>query len=489
MAADYESLRWLQLHIRGGRAGDVIVRRAGYRRRRFDFPVLPEPPDCGESTLNHVMSAQINMLVNSAQDAVVDGMARERQQYSGDGAHQLRPIRAMFGSFAQSARFLRTFAKGQTPAGYYLDTWPAYDRLARMGQMQLGVTRWGPVLDHGVQFAFDNYLHYQDTGRLEDVLPQLDGLVRAAHYYESIIGDDGLCPVEGLNPAIVWMDHFAYNLDPAISSSPCMQHRKQCAFNLYVIGMLRHALCPLLRAAGRDDETDDWLALSESMLQAVQALFWDDDSQSYVNNLPWFEKEGGKTRDDRALAMALLYDLCPSDTPKVMAAMLASPGASNVALSYPCNAVWRLSALARFGYADLALNELRERWAKMPSVQLNNTVSENFAEFDQYGLQQWSHCAVGPAVLVMNELTGISPTTPGYESVRIAPRPGALKRLRLQVQTVRGTIGFDMQTDPDQTRHFHITLPAVISSGMFEIAGKTYPLMSGAQTISLEYSA
>lgn len=46
-------------------------------------------------------------------------------------------------------------------------------------------------------------------------------------------------------------------------------------------------------------------------------------------------------------------------------------------LSYPCNAGWRYWALAKLGRADVVLEELRERWAVLPSVALNNTLQED----------------------------------------------------------------------------------------------------------------
>ena len=47
-------------------------------------------------------------------------------------------------------------------------------------------------------------------------------------------------------------------------------------------------------------------------------------------------------------------------------------------VSYPCNACWRYWALARPGRADVAVRDFRQRWAKMKSVVLNNTLQEDW---------------------------------------------------------------------------------------------------------------
>jgi len=95
-------------------------------------------------------------------------MARERQQYSGDRAHQLHAVHLVFGETRLPARFLRTWSQGMTEDGYFLDTWPAYDRLARLIERQLDLSGWGPILDHGLEFNFDCLHHFNYTSRCKD---------------------------------------------------------------------------------------------------------------------------------------------------------------------------------------------------------------------------------------------------------------------------------------------------------------------------------
>ena len=145
---DFESCRWLQLHIRGPRS-TVCVRDVGVRRRRFPWPHEPHVR-CSEPALQRLFDASINTLHNCAQETLVDGMGRERQQYSGDCGHQTHAIYMAFGETRLPARYLTTFSQGLTIDGYFLDCWPAYDRLARLMERQLELTNWGPILDHGV---------------------------------------------------------------------------------------------------------------------------------------------------------------------------------------------------------------------------------------------------------------------------------------------------------------------------------------------------
>jgi alpha-L-rhamnosidase len=92
---DFESLRWLQLHIHNAR-GPVKVRDIRVRRRVFPWPNQPRVRT-NEPELQRLWDACLNTLNNSAQETLVDGMARERQQYSGDGGHQLHGVH-LFGA-------------------------------------------------------------------------------------------------------------------------------------------------------------------------------------------------------------------------------------------------------------------------------------------------------------------------------------------------------------------------------------------------------
>jgi len=128
-AFDFDSFRWIQLHFHPGK-GRVVVSDIGYRRRSYPWQHEPRVTT-SERPLQKLFAAAANTLRNCAQETLVDGMGRERQQYSGDCGHQLHAIHLLCGEARQSARFLATFSQGATLDGYFLDTWPAYDRLAR----------------------------------------------------------------------------------------------------------------------------------------------------------------------------------------------------------------------------------------------------------------------------------------------------------------------------------------------------------------------
>ena len=422
---DFESFRWLQLHIRNY-SGEVKVSDVGMRRRQYDFAVMPQIK-LSDPALQRLMDASVNTLYNSAQETVVDGMARERQQYSGDCSHQLHPLYQVFGEVQLPARFIKTFSQGMTLDGYFLDAWPAFDRLARVMERQLQLTGWGPILDHGVGFCFDNHYYYQYTGDTIALQESFPRLLRFFDYLTTIRGNDGLLRVENLGVPSVWLDHDAYR----------RQRHKQCAFNLYSSAMCVHALAPLCRVFGKTGKADEIEQFGKDLLARCVDLFWSSEEQTFVNNLPWLKEEGVPRYCDRSLSIAVLYEQCPKNNDKRSIDILETCP-ETLGISYPCNAVWRLWALCRSGKIDAVLNDLRRNWTTMPSVILNNTIQETWHS----KWQQYSHCAVAPIVMMYQGIAGIQPLEPGYEIFQIRPQLGDLKEVELYPQTVKGNIVF-----------------------------------------------
>jgi alpha-L-rhamnosidase len=428
---DFESLRWLQLILRNGK-GLVKVRELHVKRRQFPWPNEPRLKT-SEPALQRLFEASINTLHNSAQETLVDGMARERQQYSGDGGHQLHGVHLAFGETRLPARYLTTFSQGLTKDGYFLDCWPAYDRLARLMERQLDLTNWGPILDHGVGFNFDCWHHYNYTGDLEALREPYPRLLRFADYLRSLPGRDGLLPVENLGIPSVWIDHVAYR----------QQRHRQCAFNLYAAAAMQHALAPICRAFGDAQQAGRADKFGRALLAATVKKFWDRKLAVFINNRPWAVEEKGDRYCDRSLATAILFDQCPGgQTAAALKMLVECPPA--MGFSYPCNAGWRLWALARGGRADIIVKDLRERWAPMDSVKLNNTLQEDWTAQADSG-QQWSHCAVAPLYIAYHGLAGIRPLAPGFTRVEIRPQLADLEQLELTAFTVRGPIRFAAQ--------------------------------------------
>lgn len=427
---DYESLRWLQLHITG--TGRAVIERVGVRRRRYPWP-RPAQVFVSDPKIQMVLEAAVNTLHNAAQETIVDGMGRERQQYSGDVGHALHAILFTFGDTRIPARFVNTYSQGLTKDGYFLDSWPAYDRLARLPERQLDLTPWGPLLDHSIGFNFDCYYYYLYTGDLEPLREVYPRLLVFFDYLRDFREDDGLLPVEDIGIPWIWMDTDSYR----------EQRHKQCAFNLYAAAMLQHALGPLARAFEDGKVAEAVTQFGRELEQATIARFYDPARRRLIINWPWLAEEGQALYCERSLSTALLFDqLPPEGAEEAVRILVDKPPA--LGRSYPANAGWHLWALAKAGRVDEVLDEWRERWFSMASVQQNNTLQEAWRVAPDSG-SQWSHIPVAPLYVLFMSVAGIQPLVPGFSRVLIRPQPGDLERVDLTANTVKGLIRFQSE--------------------------------------------
>ncbi len=382
--------------------------------------------------LQRLFDAGFTTLYNAAIETLVDGMGRERQQYSGDGAHVMLTLRRLMGDAALCRRFLYTYSDGLTPSGYFLDCYPAIDRLRRISYMQIGLSVWGPLIDHSVGFVGDCHKYAIETGDFDtvrDIYPRLkvfvDFLLREAN--------DDLFPVEGCDYC-VWLDHEAYE----------QQRHRLASMNCYIYGMLRMHWLPLMCALGKEAEVAPYEVFADRLRERLIERFWDPERQMFFDNLPWIEEEKTRKVSDRTLAMAILYDLCPKGDSAVCGEYLAhSP---DLKLSYPCNAVWRQWALGKLGYVDVILQDLRDRWATMDSVRFNHTYQE-FWTVPTDSTAEFSHVPQAPLLAVTDVLVGIEPTVPGYRDFSLCPQLGNIGALHTVITTAAGPGDFTAESD------------------------------------------
>jgi alpha-L-rhamnosidase len=441
---DFESLRWLQIHIHNAE-GKVLLENVGIKRRIYDWPNEAKIK-VSDPAIQRTLNASINTLYNAAQETIVDGMGRERQQYSGDVGHAIHAIFNTFGETRLPARYVNTYSQGITQEGFFLDCWPAYDRLARLMERQLNLTRWGPLLDHGVGFNFDcchYYLYTGDLTALKEVYPRL---LRFFNYLLGIREESGLLPVENIGVPVVWIDHDAYQ----------KQRHKQCAFNLYAAAMLENALPALCEAMGDTKNLDMIKETGKSLKQAVINIFWSQEKKVFINNKPWLDEEKGIRLCDRSLATAILFDQMPGGHIDEAARYLADLP-EVIGLSYPANAGWRLWALAKAGRIDVVLNELRTRWANMDSVKLNNTLQEGWNVTPDSN-SQWSHIPVAPLYVFYMNVAGIMPVEAGFKKFIFRPQLGDLNQVSLVCNTVKGPISLNSSGGLGK-RKITITIP------------------------------
>ena len=393
---DYEAAKFIQLHVRGN-SRSVTVRGAGMRARQFPFKHEPDIT-VSDPLVQKVIDADLQTVRNSCQDIMVDGMGRERQQYSGDCTHQLHVARLLFGDSRPSARFLRTFVLGQISSGVWCDSWPAVDRLNRLWQKEMGLSYWGPIVDHSIGFLCDHVNHLIETGDAGPLTENWQAIRKFLAFCQQHLDSDGLLPAEGIGSCTVWIDHVAYT----------SQSERVAALNLY----LAYALRELATVQSQDRaELTKW---SDQIINSVQRRYGEA-------GLVWARKPQDSDKgwlDDRSLStMCLLRD--DKASLKVL-----EEKAPNFGESYPANRYWPYRVRAEQGSLKKLFDEVKDKWGTMVSVQKNGTVQE-FWDVTEGSTALMSHCAVAPLAAVIWGLFGLNARL-DQDRYSINPRLGGL---------------------------------------------------------------
>ena len=182
------------------------------------------------------------------------------------------------------------------------------------------------------------------------------------------------------------------------------------------------------------------------LLRGRGRRFWSPERELFVNNLPWLAQEKTPRTCDRSLATAILFDQCPGNKTDAAVRMLADCP-PEMGFSYPANAGWRLWALARGGRADVIVKDLRQRWATMDSVQLNNTLQEDWTA--QPGQRPAMEPLRRGAALHRHPGTGRHPPAcAGFRRAEVQPQLADLHAIALTVHTVRGPFQFTARAHP-----------------------------------------
>jgi len=471
-AFEYESLRWLQLHV-SGHSRPVALRRVGLLRRVYPFAREPRVR-VSDPALQRLAGASLNTLRNGAQETMMDCVGRERQQYSGDLGHALRAVRYAFGERRQPRRFLRTYSEGQTFEGYFIDNWPAFDRTVRIPQRLLGLTKWGPILDHSVGFVFDAASHYLETGQLEALEEPYPRIRKLFAYFRSGYEEHGLLPVSQLGVPYVWIDHDAYRC----------QEDKRCAYNLYLAAMCAEPLPLLARAMGDEETARKAEEMGAKLARLTAQRYWSEELGLFCANLPELAEGAAPRLCDRSLATAVIHELCPGGRvePSLDALERRPP---NMGLSYPPNQVWRHWALTRHGRTRALVEEYRRRWATMDSVRSNNAMPEHWRPKPD-GRSQYSHAAIAPLLLLYTGFAGIQPTRPGFVEAEIRPCLDGIDRLELDAHTPLGPIRFRAEPACAGRRRLQLDIPDGVKATLIQAKRPPLALRSGANEAFLE---
>ncbi|WP_342807894.1 alpha-L-rhamnosidase C-terminal domain-containing protein [Alteromonas sp. M12] len=164
----------------------------------------------------------------------------------------------------------------------------------------------------------------------------------------------------------------------------------------------------------------------DELKQAYQETFWQDG---------FFSSNPKKFKDDRANAIAILFDLAkPEQYQQIVDNVLipnqfASP-----------HFEWMVyNAMAKAGRYDDALTRMKSRYG----LQVDNPALSTLAEYLPKGGTE-NHAWNAPSTVLSQYIAGIKPTSVAWKTFQILPNMAHMKRVKQLVPSVQGDIDFEI---------------------------------------------
>ncbi|HVU25721.1 MAG TPA: family 78 glycoside hydrolase catalytic domain [Opitutus sp.] len=225
----------------------------------------------------------------------------------------------------------------------------------------------------------------------------------------------------------------------------------------------------LFAASGRADDAQRYRALAQRLRDATMATCWDEHRRLVANS------PAKNEFSQHANILAVLAGALPPDRASDFIERVARDDAITQCTQY--FRFYLVRAMNRAGRGGEYLS-LLQPWRDM--LKLDLTTFAEKPEPTRSDCHAWS---ASPLYDFLATVCGITPDSPGFKTVRIAPQPGPLHHLAATMPHPLGPITVDLDCEHDRVRGT-VTLPAGLT-GRFLWHDKSQPLHDGRQHVDL----
>jgi alpha-L-rhamnosidase len=451
----YYGMRYALVVFRNVESSPLKVRRLAVRQVHAAFPDDEREGagsfTCSDERLNQIWTVGVNTQLNCAFDAFVDCPGREQAMWWGDSRVQARVTAFAFGDATLLERGIRLVAQSQTATGT-LHAHPPAD-VPRHQLPDFMMTWVGTLRDH-----------WQLTGRTDLVTECLPTMHRLFEFLSSHDSPDGL--VGGFDGFWMFLDWV-----------PIFKGDHSAPFNLLYLQSLRWAaeLCRLCRdgaAAGYDER-------AARVQSAVERAFWDEKLKCWRDG---FDAAAGKPVEQvsqHTNALAILLGIKPETHAEIAREVLLKSARSKrtkTITASPFFYTYVLEALERQGLAAEVIGLVRDKWGEAFIDDGATTFYEMWTVTIESRCHAWS---ASPVYHLMQTALGVTPTAPGWGSVRIAPVPETLEFARGVVPTPHGPLRVEWEKGGEDQLVVRIEVPEGLSAEFVSPDGQRQQLDAG----------
>ncbi|MFJ1761738.1 alpha-L-rhamnosidase C-terminal domain-containing protein [Amycolatopsis sp. NPDC088138] len=298
-----------------------------------------------------------------------------------------------------------------------------------------------PLFDYPlwwVTASWDYVLYTGDTGYASSYYANLVKTLDA--WYPSVTDEHGLLS-KGLNGTGGYGDYAFLPRTGEVTY-----------YNALYVRALQGA-AGMARATGHAADADRWLSRASGVAAAVNQYLWDPAAGAYLDSATGAVRHGqdgnsqaivagiaSPAQSSTALAR-LAAGALPYGNPFMDNDTLVSDGTKRVYAftSYP-----ELVARFQTGQAASAIDQIKRMYGWMTSHDPGITDWEGIGDGGSHYEQGYTSAAHGWSTGVVpaltNELLGVSPTSPGFATWQVAPKPGTVAWARGAVPTPKGAL-------------------------------------------------
>ena len=400
---EYESLGWMNGHeVRYVLPTDVEVLEVKYRETGYDAD-FTGTFHCDDPFYNELWQRAARTLYITMRDTYMDCPDRERAQWWGDEVNELGETFYALSPTAQrlAVKGIHELMNWQRADGTLFAPVPAGNWGTELPLQMLASVGW---------YGF--YTQYYYSGDSSFVAPIYDRLHRYLHEVWQV--DASGLPIERQG-GWSWGD-WGEHVDMGVLTT--------CWYYLALKAERAFAL-----QLGKQADAEEDAAMMRTIERCFDTKYWTGTA---------FRAPGyrGET-DDRAQAMAVVSGLATKDKYKALTQVLQVERHAS-----PYMEKYVLEALFQMGEADLALQRMKERYGRMLDYSDYTTLFEGWGIGEEgFGGGTINHAwSGGPLTLLSQRVCGITPTSPGFRTFRVAPQLGKLQEASATVDTHYGLI-------------------------------------------------
>lgn len=317
-----------------------------------------------------------------------------------------------------------------------------------------------------IYMVHDYWMHRDDAAFVEQ---QLNGVRNVLHWYEQQIAENGMLgPMDWWN-FVDWSFGPFNGLVPIGGTPNGARDGNSSIITLQYVDALQKA-SELFWNFGDNALAAHYNKLSASLIQKTAALCRDSE-KGLIADTP--EKE---TFSQHANMLAILTGMVKGEeSTELFHRMLASEEITEATFYFK---YYFFRAMNKAGLGNEYIRFL-EPWSDMLDIGLTT-----FAEKPEPTRSDCHAWSAHPNYDMLATICGITPASPGFKTVRIAPHLGRLKFIEGTMPHPKGNISVDLKKVGESELQGEIVLPEGLT-GQFIWNGKTVTLSDGKKKIQL----